>query len=179
MGKEADRRRIAGDPSKMLDDGSLVLAHCFGELGVAVETVHMAADLVAGGNILGCRRTDLVPCETHAERRAPHDGKRFARHKAETRIEGERAIVVGGLHQPDTGMIARPTRRFCAAGSTEIGPMPPIGERSSMKLLPTIWPSSSATNPWKPGWAISIEATSVATAISAHPCVNPPQIGLR
>jgi anti-sigma-K factor RskA len=42
--------------------------------------------------------------------------------------------------------------------------MPAIDERWSAKLLPTIWPFSSATMPEKPGVASSIETKPVATS---------------
>ena len=51
MGKEPDRGRIAGDPPEMLDDRRPSFAHHVGEFGVAVEAVHVTADLVAGGDI--------------------------------------------------------------------------------------------------------------------------------
>jgi hypothetical protein len=44
-------------------------------------------------------------------------------------------------------MSPAPTPAFCCAGSTVIGPTPAIGERSSRKLLPRIWPLCSATIP--------------------------------
>src|SRR5262245_31277631 len=105
MGEETDLRCVTGDPPEMLDDGGLVLAHCFGELDIAVKAVHASVDLIASGDVLRRRLADLVPGKTHLERRASHDGKRFARHKAEARVEGEGAIVVGGLYQADAGMI--------------------------------------------------------------------------
>jgi hypothetical protein len=50
----------------------------------------------------------------------------------------------------------RPMPRFCATGSTEIGPIPAIGDRKSTKLQPRTFPLSSAATPKNFGWAISL-----------------------
>jgi hypothetical protein len=50
------------------------------------------------------------------------------------------------------------------SGSTVIGPTPEIMFRSSRKLLPTIFPSSSATTPWNPEFPSIPRTTPVATS---------------
>ncbi len=82
----------------------------------------------------------------------------FAAVEAELRVQAQRAVVIGRLHQPYPGEAALASaiehgehqsagrcRGSCTAGSTVIGPIPAIEPRSSMKLLPTILPSASAT----------------------------------
>src|SRR4051812_31290567 len=71
----------------------------------------------------------------------------------------------------------RPTRRFCAAGSTVIGPMPATGELRSTKLLPTMFPASSATTPENPGLVSRIVARPVATSGEGKGRENPVPIG--
>src|SRR5262249_58952634 len=58
----------------------------------------------------------------------------------------------------------RPTLLFCDAGSIVIGPTPAIGVRSSKQLLPTTFPSCSATTQKKEECENIIESTWIESS---------------
>jgi hypothetical protein len=73
------------------------------DVAASIVPVDPQTEVIACGQIVRARWPDVIAREAEGERRALHRGERLARVKAELRIERERAVVLGDLHQADAG----------------------------------------------------------------------------
>ena len=161
----AEAARVAGDRLGRSTTRARPGGDRVAKLAAAVVAVDAGAQLVARGEVVrGAGRTRR-PGTLSAGGVPWKHRQRLADDEAELRVERERAVVVGGLHEPDAcgatialapstaSISARPTPSSCAAGSTVTGPTRRSTPRSSTKALPTTSPSRSATSPAKPSFA--------------------------
>src|SRR5262249_53525901 len=96
-----DTGRVSGDSPLTLDHMGHTLLDGVEEIAPSMVSVDPQAELIAGGEIFRACWPDVIAREAEGERRALHRGERLARVKAELRIERERAVVPGDLHQAD------------------------------------------------------------------------------
>ena len=112
VGEVVDAGRVAGDAAESLDHTGVARLDRLANLAVADVTMHPEAEGVAGGLVLGRRRADVIPGHRQAERRAVHRAERLTDVEAELRVQAERPVVVGDLHQAHAGgaLLRRPVQ---------------------------------------------------------------------
>src|SRR6185312_5856123 len=107
VAEEADDGGVGGDAAVALgDDGGAVLDGLC-EVGGAVEAVDGDGESVAGGKVCGGGGAHGAVANGARGGAALHAGERLADVEAEGGVERERAVVEGGLDEPDAGSMLR------------------------------------------------------------------------
>src|SRR5439155_17417043 len=111
--EEGDPRRVARDPSPVLDDGGAALVDRVEQLAGTIVPVHAGADAVAGLEVILARLPHGAAGHRFADRRALQRHHGLPDVEAERGVEAERPVVIGSLEQPDAGapLAARPLQR--------------------------------------------------------------------
>ncbi len=102
VAEEGEVRRVSRDAAAALDHARRAMLDCLCEFGGAIEAVDTLRERVARVKIGRAGGSNGAAGNGSLGSPALHAGEGFANVKSERRVEGQRAIVKGGLYQADS-----------------------------------------------------------------------------
>src|SRR5579871_811729 len=106
MSEESEGSRVSRNSAAALHDNCSFVLHRFRQLGSAIKSMDLPGKRIACVQIGGFRRPHETPGYTSLDSPSLEAGKGLPDIEPETRVERERPIVIGGLHQPDPDGLA-------------------------------------------------------------------------